>query len=360
MKRETGSNLIEKLNISKKILFAGLVLCVLLALGTTGVVMAKYYAKRDNKGVSTSSGLYFNSNCISNIAGSVDTDIRTIDLSTVPGYVNPEGGNIFWLDIRNYDNHLLYNELYLDMEYTICFLKVQGLSASVTYKDDTGTDVVQPLEDNQVFTLNNRKLKGGSAKFHSYKIITENVDATTYAKVLVMAFPTSPDYVSAAQEDMRLVGILQAQPQMVEIGIASTKWLMQERQEAEYNADWKKVVRQNSGLVYSIQTNGDDVTSGSVKGELKITWNHDMLSINQYDTYYLEALETLANADSSDDAIIKDDASGTTTMKIRVLPYSNVKITFYKTDNFNQAFGNDTMTKADFEGYVSATLASGE
>ena len=111
----------SKMNISKKALFIGFIACILMFMGFSGVSLAKYYAKRDNTGVSVASGLYFNSNCISNVAGSIDTPLTSIDLVKVPGYVNPEGGSVFHMDIRNYDNHLLFNELYLDMEYTISF-----------------------------------------------------------------------------------------------------------------------------------------------------------------------------------------------------------------------------------------------
>ena len=81
-----------KLNTVKKTLIIGFLLCILAIVSVSGVTLAKYYAKRDNKGVSVASGLYFNSNCISNVEGAINVSLDQIDLLQVPGYVNPEGG----------------------------------------------------------------------------------------------------------------------------------------------------------------------------------------------------------------------------------------------------------------------------
>jgi hypothetical protein len=268
-----------KLNIGKKALFIGVALCILVVAVPSGVSLAKYYAKRDNKGVSVASGLYFNSNCISNVAGSINEPLDTIDLMNVPGYVNPEGGSIFYLDIRNYDNHLLYNELYLDLKYTISFMKINGETASVEYINEEGKNVRVSLEDGGTYvdatpasihpgwngnylTLTGKELAGGAARQHSYVIRTTNAIDGTDAKVLVMAHPTAPDYVAAAAEDMRLIGVLQAQPKNVKVGIDRSAFLIEDT--TDYTTDWKRAVEKMSGLVYTIQTNGDDVsTSGA-------------------------------------------------------------------------------------------------
>lgn len=350
----------RKFNISKKNLLLGLLMGISIMIGVSGVAFAKYYAKRDNKGVSVASGLYFNSNCISNVAGDIDIPLDQIDLQKAPGYVNPEGGSIFYLDIRNYDNHLLYNELYLDVEYTISFLKINGETASVEYTDDDGNNVRTVLEDGKEFTLTGREIEGGAARYHSYIIKTENAVDGSDAKVLVMAYPTAPDYVAVAAEDMRLLGVLTAQPKDVKVGIDKAGFLIEDT--SEYESDWKNTVETMSGLVYTIQTNGDDVSSsGAVKGELKVTWNSKMLDINQYDTYYQEALDAIKKGDT--DAIVTN--GDYKTMTIKVLPYANVRITFYKTADFVAYFDdNDSMTtdmtQSEFENYVKATLAESE
>lgn len=338
----------SKLNISKKALFIGFIACILVFIGFSSVSLAKYYAKRDNKGVSVASGLYFNSNCISNVAGSIDTPLTGIDLTRVPGYVNPEGGSVFHMDIRNYDNHLLFNELYLDIEYTIAFLKLNGETVSVEYTDNAGKNVQKVLGDDEIFTLTGRELEGGAARYHRYVVKTTNALDGTDAKVLVMAYPTSPDYVATAAEKMRLIGVLQAQPKNIEVGIDNAGFLIEET--AEYISNWKSAVEKMSGLVFTIQTNGDDVSStGSVKGELKVTWNAKMLDINQFDSYYQEAVRNGKVTTSGDNK----------TMTIKVLPYANVRITFYKTADFVAAFGS-SMTKDEFENYVKAELAESE
>lgn len=335
----------KKFHMKKRTLLIGFMIGIVMALGVTTFSIAKYYAKRDNKGVSVASGLYFNSNCISNVPGKIDTPLKNIDLTTVPGYVNPEGGDIFYMDIRNYDNHLLYNELYLDLEYTISFLKLNGEDCSVQYTDSTGAEVRQELKDGEVFTLTGRELKGGAARYESYIVRTNQATDGTDAEVLVMAYPTAPDYVSTAAEDMRLIGVLHAQPKDVKVGIDQEGFLIENT--AEYQADWKSAVAGMSGLQYAIMTNGDDVSSsGAVKGELLVTWNSKMLDINQYDPYYLEAVESGRISTDGDNK----------TMTIKVLPYANVKITFYKTADFVAAF-DTTMTQAQFEGYVKSTLA---
>ncbi len=337
-----------KFHIAKWSLILALVFGVVALVGFSSVSLAKYYAKRDNKGVSVAAGLYFNSNCISNIPGEINLTLDTVDLTTVPGYVNPEGGSIFYLDIRNYDNHLLYNELYLDLEYTIQFLKVNGQSATVEYTDDAGQNQMVLLEDGKEFKLTGRRLNGGSAKYERYTINTEQALDGSNAQVLVMAYPTSPDYVAVAGKEMRLIGILQAQPKDVKVGIDRDYFMIEDT--AEYATEWKAAVEAMSGLVYNIQTNGDNVSSsGAVQGEMKVTWNAKMLDINQYDTHYVEALE-------NNSVVTEGDMK---TMTIRVLPYANVKITFYKTKDFVSAF-NGSMTKEEFENYVSATLVSSD
>ena len=356
---------ILKLNNVNKALLIGFVLCMLVLVGVSGVSLAKYYAKRDNKGVSVASGLYFNSNCISNVKGEINTPLDQIDLLKVPGYVNPEGGSNFYLDVRNYDNHLLYNELYLDLEYTISFMKLNGETASVEYIDELGRNVRVSLEDGGTYidavpgtihegwngtylTLTKKQLLGGAARYHNYVIRTTNAVDGTDAKVLVMAYPTSPDYVAVAAEDMRLIGVLQAKPKNVKVGIDRSEFLIEET--TEYGTNWKSAVEKMSGLVYTIQTNGDDVsTSGAVKGELQVIWDAKMLDINQFDPYYLEAAK---NGTITTDGDKK-------TMKIKVLPYANVRITFYKTADFVSAF-ESTMTQAEFESLVKAELATSD
>ncbi len=365
MKLKKWQKQFKKLNKVNKALFIGFVLCVVAFIGVSGVSVAKYYAKRDNKGVSVASGLYFNSNCISNVNGSITTALDQIDLLKVPGYVNPEGGSIFYLDIRNYDNHLLYNELYLDLEYTISFMKVNGETASVEYTDEEGKNVRVSLEDGMTYidatpgtthegwngtylTLSKKELLGGAARHHSYVIKTTNAIDGSDAKVLVMAYPTAPDYVAAAAEEMRLIGVLQAKPKNVKVGIDRSSFLIEDT--SEYAANWKNAVEKMSGLVYTIQTNGDDVsTSGAVKGELEVTWNSKMLDINQFDSYYLEAAQNGTITTDGDNI----------TMKIKVLPYANVRITFYKTADFVSAF-ETTMTQTEFENLVKAELATSE
>lgn len=336
---------IGKLNIGKRPVFIAALLGLVLIVGISGVTLAKYYAKRDNKGVSVASGLYFNSNCISNVEGETDIEMDEIDLLKAPGYINPEGGSVFYLDIRNYDNHLLYNELYLDVEYTIRFLKLNGKDASVEYTDEKGNDIRVELKDGEEFKLTGKKLAGGSARYHSYIIRTTNAVDGSDAKVLVMAYPTAPDYIATAAEKMRLLGVLVAQPKDVKVGIDRSGFIIENT--TEYASDWKGTVGKMSGLEYNLQTNGDDVSSsGAVKGELKVTWNYKMLDINQFDSYYLEAARN---------GLITTDGDKKT-MVIKVLPYANIKITFYKTADFATAF-NSSMTKENFESYVSATLA---
>lgn len=348
MKRDNKEKRSFKLNIRKRTLFIGFVICILTLVSISGVSLAKYYAKRDNKGVSVASGLYFNSNCISNVEGAIDVPLDQVDLLTVPGYVNPEGGSIFYLDIRNYDNHLLYNELYLDIEYTISFMKLNGETASLEYTDEDGNDVRVSLDDGMEYTITGRKLEGGAARYHNYIIKTTNAADGTDAKVIVMAYPTAPEYVATASENMRLIGVLQAQPKSVKVGIDRAGFLIEDT--ADYVTDWKSSVESMSGLVYTIQTNGDDVSSsGAVKGELLVTWNSKMLDINQYDPYYLEAVQNNTVTTNGDYK----------TMTIKVLPYANVRITFYKTADFVTAF-NSSMTQTEFENYVQAELAASE
>lgn len=349
---------IGKLNIGKRPVFIAALIVLTLIVGISGATLAKYYAKRDNKGVSVASGLYFNSNCLSNVEkGSINTSLDEIDLQTVPGYVNPEGGSTFYLEIRNFDNHLLYNELYLDVEYTIEFIKVNGETASLEYEDENGTEKQINLSDGKVFKLEKRKIAGGAARLDSYVVKVSDAKDGSDGKVLIRAYPTAPNYVAVAAENMKLLGVLTAQPKDITFGIDKQGFGITDTD--EYKNDWKKTVDKMSGLEYVIQTSADDVSTGNVKGEINITWNSIMLDVNQFDPYYMEALAEMEE-DTGSDAIVSDSDGVYTTMKIRVLPYANVKVTFYKTEEFVDYFkgkpDGSIMSKDEFEKYVKATL----
>lgn len=386
MMRKNGKKERKKIKINKKqaavIGIAAVALVITGAIGTNFVV-AKYYAYRAEKGISIASAFYFNSDKLTTDAGSTrEEDIKAMDVSDYSLIVNSErwtsGTYTFLFQVRNYDNNLLYNETGLDLKYKLCFYLI-GSGSGASYKvgvmnsDSTAQDGTSvTLTAANPWAMYEGSLNGGSLQAMTYRIqveLTSKQDYDPDTKVLVVAYPTAPDYqVNETNQVHRLVGVFQPHLSDVTMKIYKAQFLVQE--DTDYTAKWLQKVQDLSGLIYNVKTAGDALvdSTNAVKKIVVVKWKTDYLTISSYDKQYLAACEndkktTVGDNPEEDDEewlwnVTGADGMNWTYMKLEMPPYSSVNITFYKTEKFLQeCVQGGAMNKTAFEGLVGANIA---
>lgn len=383
----------QKKRRNRQILLIALVVLAVAGIGG-GVSFAKYYSVNHREGVSVASGLYFGSNYLSKNPGAITSinDIKS-EATNLPASVNSAkwaGGvgseTTFTIEIRNYENHLLYNDNNLDVEYHVDFLMLDTPSGANYYIQKTGDAsetrkaLYEENSDGSTKTAVNMvsydgTLKGGTLSTDTYTLTIQMVDEERYnntkARVMAVAYPTAPDYlVNESNQQNRLLGVFQGVYSQIALSVDTKQFKVQ--QEADYNdTTWSDKVQDLSGLIYNVKTKGDIVTDGgesiAVKPQVIIKWKTDYLKISEYDEYYLAAKAE----DENNKAAGKNDAEkwfytegGWTYLRVSAMPYTSIDVTFYKTEKFMEAMNKaDTdlgkMTKADFEGLVDAYIPSG-
>lgn len=350
-----------------------LVICLLAGIGAiykTQDILAKYYAAKYNKGIAVASNLYFNSDKLAKSSGITDVDAIVQDESVINKinvYTNSgswsSGDLLLNFDIRNYDNNILYNEKDLNIEYKVFFVLLdepEGAEYSVISPDGTSYAL---NSENRMAEMKGT-VTGGSLDAQTYGIQIRMTSQETYnaARVFVLAYPTSPDYVyreSGENQEYRLLGIFSGHPTDMKITIENAKFKVQD--EENYGlTTWKSKVEDLSGYIYNIKTAGDVVMDSetAAKQQAVVTWDNRYLTINKYDENYQYALEHDA-AGNGENYISQD--GNYTSMTIMVLPYTSIDITFYKTENFKQTLQSyaegSTDGKEWFEGLVKAEIA---
>lgn len=348
----------------KKIAVTLAVLAAIVVAISGGVAFAKYYAAKYRPGVSVASGLYFNSNKLLKNPGQTK-DITKIDTDNMMVNVNSDkwsSGNLYFdVEIHNYDNNLLYNDENLNVSYEICFTLLETPAGADYYVQDVdGTE--HTLTKGKIVKLTQGYLPGGTRNQDTYRIRINLRDAAAYngARVLAVAYPTSPDYLyDAEHQQNRLAGIFQGVYSETEMKVEDAYFLVED--DTDYNElTWNDKVADLSGLIFNIKTIGSIVTDGNnaAKQEAIVRWRSDYISISQYDTCYMEAQEKQASKLPSEEDYIwtAADTEGKqwTYMRIEVLPYTNVNITFYKTEKFFTDFAADIIDQAMFEGMAEA------
>lgn len=347
----------------------------------TNMVVAKYYAYKAEKGISVASAFYFNSDKLITDAGSTRTeDIKNMDISNYSLIVNSErwtsGTYNFLFQIRNYDNNLLYNETGLDVKYKLCFYLI-GSGKGVSYKvgvmnsENTAVEGLPvTLTEENPWAEYEGTLNGGTLQAVTYRIqveLTSKQDYDPDTKILAVAYPTSPDYqVNELNQVHRLVGVFQTHLSDVTMKIHKAQFLVQE--ETDYASKWLAKVQDLSGLIYNVKTAGDALVdaSNAVKKTVIVKWKSEYLSISEYDEEYLNAknkdtVTSSANPEEDENewlwSVTGADGIQWNYMKLEMPPYSNVDLTFYKTEKFLQeCVQGGAMDKTDFEGLAEAYI----
>lgn len=352
----------------------GVVLLSVTVAGAAGIIYGKYYASRNNKGIVMASNLYFNSDKLKKSTGvtNIDDIINNEEvLNSINVFTNTGSWSTTTLplsfEIRNYDNNILYNDNKLDIEYKLeCILLDDPVGAKYSIKSQDGS--VYNLDKKGSKVEITSTLKGGTLKSDTFaaQITMTSKEDYKAARVLVMAYPVNPDYVHKEKDEnqeYRLLGIFKGHITELEMSIENAGFIVQENE--NYNdSTWKNLVKDLSGYVYNIKTTGDVVTDAetSSKQEIKVTWDTEYITIDEYDDSYLAAKEYEEEAKQAAveeaeakgepvgniiyDKYIIDNGDGTMSMIVKVLPYNSVDVTFYKTDKFKDALNSQPADSA--------------
>lgn len=375
--------------------------------------VAKYYAIRDEAGISVASGFYFNSDRLlkPEIAGTASPEtVKNMSLDGLPVITNKDkwtGGAdcLFTLEVRNYDNKLLYNEADLEVGYRIYF-RLVGAPVGATY-EVTSVNAEHKLKNSvtnvegQTQTLGqgtvlecDGSLGGGTAREDRYEIRIRSSSNGTYdndncAKVLVFAYPTSPSYIAQSEsQEHRLVGVFQAVKSAANMTIESS-WFDVEKKAAYQTGNWKNAVKDETGLIYTIRTGGDaliDNNTNSVNQKAYVRWKKEYLTISKYDECCLvlerkkerarERAEATARAEgktaeqitaAGDAAVLQVETSEGNDwdiqtkgewneLRLDALPNTEINITFYKTKKLVDEINNSSLSETAFRGLVEAYI----
>lgn len=361
-------------NNRKRIIHIAVMLVVVCAIAGSSLLYAKYYASRYNKGITVASNLYFSSDKLKRSTGITDintflqdTDgINKLSIFTNSGAWS-SGTLLLTFAVQNFENSILYNDSNLDIDYKVEFVLLDApVGATYNIVDTNGNKL--PLTTVNTPVEMTGTVKGGSLNSNTYGVeITMTGQATDYvqSRVLVMAYPISPDYIyrpADENQEYRLLGILQGHTTEAKMSIDSAGFKVQE--ESGYGTStWKTKVSDLSGFMYNVKTIGDVVVDSSTasKQQVKITWDNRYLQLDENDDNYLYAKEHDSDATlSEDEKYIKvDNDNNTSSVIIMALPYTSIDMTFYKGTEFDTELSTKSANDAGrqwFEGLVTAEV----
>lgn len=368
---------VKKLNKSAKIKIVIAAAACLLVAGVSFTVYSKYYKTGFNPGMATASGFYFNSNyltAVEEIMGKSMTDIaknyqQLIPISSNDNSWRGENGYSFYVQIRNYDNHLLYNDQDLNVEYEVSFMLLEDSTGIATYtvsKDGVSHTLGWQNGQGTIATFNG-KLKGGQLSSDEYQLSVNLVDADRYtpAGVLIVARPTGPSYL---QNTKWIASIMKVNYEEKEFRIEKAgfvisnydAWQDEAQRDEERQNEWKKDVEKEAGYVYQVYTTGNNTGTGTRK-TIELRWRDDLFKINNFDQYYQQIKADLAedgltiNDPNDKYYVVEKNGAQWRVMKMEVLPYSSLKFVFYRkaTDFMGKV---DKMSIKDFKDTVEVEI----
>ncbi|MDD6490967.1 MAG: hypothetical protein PUG54_01875 [Firmicutes bacterium] len=347
---------VRKVNTRSLIVIAVLA-CLLLA-GVSVTVFAKYYKTGYNKGMAVASGFYFGSNYMSsvdNIKGLTMEEIAQnhIDSIVVSANRTPwKGTNVFDFDVevRNYDNQLLYNDIDLNVEYQVNFMLLdEPKGASYTVSDGVTTKNLGWTGGRGTVVSFTGTLPGGILRANVYRLAVGMQDANQYvpANILMVAYPIGPDYLINTK---CIAGIVKANYEDKEFKIESGTGFTVAKT-TDYETNWKEAINKESGFVYQLLTSGSYTGAGSTetRKKIRLKWDSKMFTINENDDHYKEVKD-----DTSKYYTMSEGGIDWQVMEIEVLPYASIKFVFFRNDEFMTKIGS--MSKTDFENSVKAEV----
>lgn len=331
---------LKKMN--KKSRIAAAVLAVLVLTGLTGIVYSKYYKTGYNKGMAIASGFYFSSDYMAALEDSRGLHTDTVMDEIVQNYLDTivssanrtpwMGTDVcdFHIEIRNFDNQLLYNDKDLNVEYRVEFMLLdepQGASYSIKFRNVTKR--LEWKNGKGTIVSFTGELPGGLLSADQYNLEVAMLDVAGYvpARVLMAAYPIGPDYLANTK---CIAGTVKANYEEKEFkiepgsGFAVTKT-------TEYKDDWESAVKSESGFVYQLITTGSYTGTGntSTRKKIRLKWRSDMYKINKNDEYYISLQQ---DPDFNDKYKTEQDDKGIEwqIMEIEVMPYASIKFVLFR------------------------------
>ncbi|MDE7333678.1 MAG: hypothetical protein K2O16_15945 [Lachnospiraceae bacterium] len=359
-------------NMNKKSRIAGAVLVCLVLAGLTVTVYSKYYKTGYNKGMAIASGFYFSSNYMAALEDSKGIDMDSVMEEIVQNYLDSivssanrtpwMGTNVcdFHMEIRNFDNQLLFNDKDLNVEYRVEFMLLdepRGASYSIKFQD-----VAKQLEwKNGKGTVASftGELPGGLLSADQYNLGVAMQDVAGYvpARVLMAAYPIGPDYLVNTK---CIAGIVKANYEEKEFKIEAGSGFTVTKT-TEYEDNWEKAVRDESGFVYQLITTGSYTGTGntSTRKKIRLKWRSDMYKINKNDEHYIN-LQKEPDFNDKYKTEVDDKGIEWQIMEIEVMPYASIKFVFFRNPGSDTEPGFEDiiadMDKNAFEKSVTAEV----
>jgi len=266
-------------------------------------IFSKYYSVKSQKGVTMAAGYYFTSNYLAESDGNVMPEY------VKDGWDGKTEVNLA-LQIRNFENYLLYNDSNLSISYKITFY-LESNPINATYYIQSGTGNYVPLSTSE-YTFYSETINGGAALENVYniKIVPTDGSTATPVPVCVKAETIAPSYISK-----KLTG-------KVLLLLATSQGFIQEK-------GFYKPAISATALLYKIMTATEvksltDITNVTYKLNLK--WDTTKLDINQNSQTYID----LKNNSST----YYIDSNGFGHLIIDTMPFSSIQIEFFKKSDF--------------------------
>jgi len=266
-------------------------------------IFSKYYSVKSQKGVTMAAGYYFTSNYLT------ETNGGDMPEYVKDGWDGKTEVNLA-LQIRNFENYLLYNDSNLAISYKITFY-LESSPINATYYIESGAGNYFPLSTSEL-TFDSETISGGAALENVYniKIVPTDGSTATPVPICVKAETIAPSYIS--KELSGKVSLL----------LATSQGFIQEK-------GFYKPATTATALLYKIMTATEvksltDISNVTYKLDLK--WDTSKLDINQNSQTYID----LKNNPST----YYIDSNGFGHLIIDTMPYSSIQIEFFKKNDF--------------------------
>ncbi len=299
----------------------------------TGIyTYAKYYAQSVKSGIAIASGVYFTSNyAVEALPESHDFFESIITV----GYAG--GDYSYDFEVRNYENNLLFNESAIVIPYSVSFWILEQPDSAkyyVSYDGGMQRELVAGVENKVDYLYHS--IGGGSAKVNKYNITIDAVDGTVHVPV--------PIYVEVTTEPGAVLDRTLRGKMVLNSSVRNDTYI--ESQEFvvanDTVVDTEKFaqIKELSEFTYEIRTVGAVSDEESMTEKLKLTWDPDILEIDQYDDSYTKWKEETGRT------VPLETAEGLYYITIDVMPYSASVVYFFRGENFDSVTSMATLNDA--------------
>lgn len=316
-------------------------------IGLTGgtYVYAKYYSVSAREGIAIATGVYFTANYAH------DADGEFVESLVNIGY---KGGDAsFSLEVRNFENNLLFNTDNVNIPYTIEMWLESAPAEGIEYSVSVGDAkyVLKAGEENKE-TISDQSIAGGSARANIYAISLSAPDDHTAIPIYVRIQTLEGSLINRTLTGKMLLS-----------GSAKTESKIESQEFVipEEPTDQTEFERLNSlsAFTYEVLTVGSLASSGATE-KLEISWDPTVLSIDLFDEAYMKWLEAEqeANPDTEITGPYVYEDTGWYYITIDIMPYSAENISFFRGSDFDSKVSNLEITDEEklkeLEEYIEA------